>query len=240
MAPASADFLAQRGAIELVLKQPQKARQDFDKALELDPRQADARMRRAAARARDKDTDGALSDLAELDKTLAPEAPMRVQMGRLYMNLRARTEAVAQFDLWVPHHPHEFQIENVLSDRCWARVESNVDLDKAFNDCDAAVDADSKNPVFLAGRGWARLRQDKSSKARDDFDRSLAIRPANALTLYGRALAEQRLGDAPAGQADLAAARKIEASIDARVKRAGLPLAPDAPPLPPAASDALQ
>jgi len=222
LAPASAAFLAQRAAIELSLKRTTQARQDIDKALELDPRQVDARLQRATARARDKDTDGALADLAELDRTLAPEAATRVQMGRLYLGLNAPAQALAQFDLWVPHHAHEFRIENVLYDRCSARIELGVDLDKALDDCDAAVDADPKNPDFLAGRAWTRLQQGAPSKARADFDRSLAIRPGHALTLYGRGLAEQRLGDATAGQADLDAARKLDPKIDAEMARRGL------------------
>ena len=228
LAPTSASFLAQRAAIEFALRQPAKARQDIDKALELDPGQADARLQRATARARDKDTDGALADLAVLDKTLAPESPLRVRMGNLYMSLRAPAQAVVQFDLWVPHHEHEFQIERVLYDRCWARVELGVDLDKAVDDCDAAVDADSKSGVYLAGRAWARLRNGAPSRARSDFDRSLALRPDHALTLYGRGLARQRLGDAAAGQADLDAARKLDPKIDAEMARRGLDSVPSA------------
>ena len=222
LVPTSASFLVQRASIEFALRQPAKARQDIDKALELDPGQADARLQRATARARDKDTDGALADLAALDKTLAPESPLRVQMGNLYMGLRAPAQAVVQFDLWVPHHEHEFRIERILYDRCWARVELGVDLDKAVDDCDAAVDADSKSGVYLAGRAWARLRQGNPSKARADFDRSLALRPDHALTLYGRGLARQRLGDTAAGQADLDAARKLDPKIDAEMARRGL------------------
>ncbi len=222
MAPATAALFAQRAAIQQALQRPAKANQDIDKALELDPHQIDARMQRATARAREKDTQGALTDLAELDKTLAPEATMRVQMGRLYLGLYAPAQAVVQFDLWVPHHPHEFRLESVLYDRCIARVELGVDLDKAFDDCNAAVDADSKSGVYLAGRAWARLRQGTPSNARADFDRSLALRPDHALTLYGRGLARQRLGDAAAGQADLDAARKLDPKIDAEMKRLGL------------------
>ena len=228
MAPTSATFLAQRAAFELALKQTAKAQHDIDKALELDPHQVDARMQRATARANEKNTDGALADLAELDRTLAPEAVLRVQMGRLYLGLYAPAQALAQFDLWVPHHAHEFRIENVLFDRCSARVELGVDLDKALDDCDAAVDADPKNAAFLAGRAWTRLQQGAPSKARADFDRSLAIRPGHAITLYGRGLAEQRLDESAAGQTDIDAARKLQATITADVTRLGLDRMPSA------------
>ncbi len=226
LAPTSASFLVQRALIEFALKQPVNARQDIDKALELDPGQADARLERATMRERDKDNDGALADLAALDKALPAESQMRLRMGNLYMSLRQPAAAVTQYDLWLPHHEHEFRIERTLYDRCWARVELGVDLDKAFDDCDAAVDADSKSGVYLAGRAWARLRQGNPSRARADFDRSLKARPDHALTLYGRGLAEQRLGDAAAGQADLDAARRLDPKIDAEMARRGLDKVP--------------
>ena len=222
LAPASAAFFARRGQIRLQLKQPDKAMEDIDKALQIDPLQVDARLQRASMRAFAKNADGALADLAELDKQLAPQAQQRVQMGGLYLGLHAPAPAVAQFDLWIPHHAHEFQIENILYERCWARVQLGVDLDKALDDCDAAVDADAKNPAFLDARAWVYLRQGKLTKARADFNRGLAIKPHNAFLLYGRGLVEQGLGDAAAGQADLDAARKQSASIDVDVGRFGL------------------
>ena len=230
LAPASAAFLAQRGQIHLQLKQPEQATQDFDKALQIDPQQFDARMRRASMRARAKNDDGALADLAELDKALAPEAQMRVEMGHLYLSLHAPAQAVAQYDRWIPHHTREFQVENILYERCWARVQLGTELDKAMDDCDAAVDANAKNPVFLAARGWAFLRQGKPAKARDDFDRSIALKPDAAFALYGRGLARLGLGDQAPGQADLAAARKADREIDAKITRDGLPVAQAALP----------
>ena len=226
LAPDSAAFLAQRGQIHLQLRQPDQAMQDFDKALQIDPRQSDALMLRASMRAQAKNADGALTDLAELDKALAPEAQMRVEMGHLYLSLHAPAQAVAQYDRWLPNHAHEFQVENVLYERCWARVQLGTELDKAMDDCDAAVHAKAKNAVFLAARGWVWLRQGKPAQARDDFDRALAIKPNAAFALYGRGLARSGLGEQSPGQADLAAARKADAEIDAKIARDGLPRAP--------------
>jgi tetratricopeptide (TPR) repeat protein/predicted aspartyl protease len=239
LAPASAAFRAQRGEIRLRLNQPGAARADIDEALRLDPQQVDARLQRASMRAGSRDADGALADLAELDRTLAPEAQQRLAMGRLYLTLNAPAQAIPQFDRWIPLHRHEFQIGTTLRERCWARVELGVDLDKALDDCDEAVDADSKNPLFLSDRAWVYLRMGKPKKAVADFDRALALRPHGAWSLYGRGLAHLGLGETAQGEADLAAARKEQATIDADVGRAGLPLAlaPGLPLVPaPAAS----
>ena len=239
LAPTSAALFAQRGEIRLHLNQPDEARADIDKALRLDPQQVDARLQRASMRAGSRDADGALADLAELDRTLAPEAQQRLAMGRLYLSLQAPAKAVAQFDRWIPLHRHEFQIETTLRERCWARVELGIDLDKALDDCDEAVDADSKNPLFLSDRGWVYLRMGKPKKAVADFDRALALRPHRAWSMYGRGLAHLALGEAAQGEADLIEARKEQATIDADIGRAGLPLAPTAvSPLVPAPASA--
>jgi tetratricopeptide (TPR) repeat protein/predicted aspartyl protease len=235
LSPASAALFAQRAEVRLRLKQPDEASADIDKALQLDPQQVDARLQRATMRARSHDTDGALADLAELDRTLAPEAQQRLAMGRLYMTLHVPAQAIPQFDHWIPLHRHEFRIEETLRERCWARVLLGVDLDKALDDCDAAVDADSKNPLFLSDRAWVYLRMGKPKKAVADFDRALALQPHRAWSMYGRGLAHLGLGETAQGQADLAAARKEQATIDAEIGRAGLPLAPaPTPPLAPA------
>jgi len=181
--PTSAGLFAQRSAIEQALKQPAKAQADIDKVLELDPQQPDALVRRASTRATAGNSDGALADLAVLDRTLAPEAQLRLAMARLYQSLHAPAQALVQFNLWIPGHPHEFQLEFVLNSRCWTRMELGIELDKALADCDAAVDANPKSAGFLGGRGWVYLRQGKLQKAQADFDRSVAIRPLAATSL---------------------------------------------------------
>ena len=231
LAPTSAAFFVQRGQIRLQLKQADAGWADIDKALQLDPQQVDARLARASKRARSHDTDGALADLAELDRTLAPEAQQRLAMGYLYMTLRAPAQAVPQFDRWIPFHRHEVRIEVTLRERCWARVELGVDLDKALDDCDAAVDAAPKNALFLGDRAWVYLRLGKPKKAVSDFDRALALDPHRAWSMYGRGLAHLALGETTEGQTDLAAARKQQPAIDADIGRAGLPLAPAPAPL---------
>jgi tetratricopeptide (TPR) repeat protein len=123
-------------------------------------------------------------------------------------------------------HPHDEALEGAYNGRCWARVQLDVDLEKALDDCDQAVDADSKNAHYLDSRAWVYLRLGKLAKARADFDRSLAIQPQGAWSLYGRGLVHLRLDEAALAQADLDQARKVDATIDARAKRAGLPVAP--------------
>jgi tetratricopeptide (TPR) repeat protein len=228
--PTSAVFFAQRGAIQEALKRPAKALEDFDKALELDASQSDARSRRAWLRFHAKNRDGAKADLDALDKTLAPQAQMRLTMAHLYLDLEQPAQALAQLNLWLPAHPHEFKRDVALNSRCWTRLMLGIELDLALDDCDDAVDSDSKNPAYLDSRGWIYLRMGKYKKALSDFDRSIEYRPESAWSLYGRGLAKMRLGDAAKGEADLTAARKVQPDIDVKVAHAGLVTEPTPKP----------
>jgi tetratricopeptide (TPR) repeat protein len=220
--PSQATFFATRGHIEEALKRPAKALDDFDKALQLDPTQADARIRRAWLRSYARDRDGAKADLDELDKTLAPQAQMRLSVSNLYTSLDQLAQALVQLNLWLAAHPNEFQREAELNSRCWTRLRLGVELDKALDDCNRAIDADSKNPNYLDSRAWVQLRLGHDAEALADFDRSLKYRPDGAWSLYGRGLTKTRLGDAVQGAADLAAARKAQPDIDLKVTQAGL------------------
>jgi tetratricopeptide (TPR) repeat protein len=55
-----------------------------------------------------------------------------------------------------------------------------------------------------------------------DYDAALTRAPDAATSLYGRALAESKLGQSDKAAADLAKAREIDPGIDAVVGRWGL------------------
>ncbi len=220
--PTSGALFAQRGAIQRALKQPAKALEDVDRALELDPTLVDARAMRARLRLDAKDRDGAKADLDTLDRTLAPQAQMRLAMSGLYLALEQPAQALAQLNQWLPAHPTEVTRGSALNERCRARLMLGIELDQALDDCTDAVASEPGNSTYLGTRGLAYLRLGKDKDALADFDRSIESRPANASSLYGRGLVRKRLGDAARGDADLAAARKAQADIDARMARIGL------------------
>ena len=104
----------------------------------------------------------------------------------------------------------------------------NTELDPALEDCDKAIDLDSKKGSFYDSRAWLRLRRGELRKALSDFDRSIKLTPDRAWSLYGRGIVRGKLGDAAAGLADLEAARKLKPSIDADAGRHGLASEPQA------------
>ena len=223
--PANGACFATRARVHAAMKDPDRTLQDLETALRLDPALADARMQRAFLRTAKGQREAALEDLRTLDRTLAPQSQIRHAMARLYTMLDLPAQSLAEWNQWMAAHPHDEALEGAYNGRCWARVQLDVDLEKALDDCDQAVDADSKNAHYLDSRAWVYLRLGKLAKARADFDRSLAIQPQGAWSLYGRGLVHLRLDEAALAQADLDQARKVDATIDARAKRAGLPVA---------------
>ena len=220
--PTQAALFTQRAGILLPMKRADNAMADLDQALTLDATQADARYQRAWLRSRTKNPDGAKADLDELDKTLPAQAQMRLPMAHLYDSLEELPRALAQFNQWLEAHPHEFNRDAVLNSRCWTRLRLGIELDKALDDCNEAVNADRKNANYLDSRAWVYLRLGQYKDALSDFDRSIEYRPGGAWSLYGRGLTKAKLGDATQGEADLVAARKAQPDIDVQVKRAGV------------------
>ena len=230
MEPGNAAFLVARASVHAQRKDYDATLADLDAALRLDPAQAAGRMQRAWMRVSHDEPDKAQEDLAVLDKTLAPQDTMRAEMARVYGSIDKPAPAIAQWTLWIAAHPHDIELEQAWNGRCWARVELNIELDKALDDCDEAVDANPKNSSYLDSRAWVWLRMGKLKKSLADFDRGLAIKPDGPWSLYGRGLVHLGLGDAARGQADLAAARKVDATIDKEVQDVGMPTAPAAKP----------
>jgi len=238
MEPQTSAYFAQRGVVHQALKQPQLALDDFDRALQLDPTQTDARLRRAWMRSAAHDKAALQADVDALDHDLPPQAHERLQLAQLYQKLDQPERAIAQWSLWVPAHPNDIQLDHVLNSRCWARVLLNVDLDKALEDCDQAVDLQSKNSSYRDSRGWLHLRRGELDDALDDFNRALKLDPDYAWSLYGRGLVRLRTGHNATSQADLDAARKRQPNIDAQARREGLVTEPLPTAAAPAASAA--
>ncbi|WP_404713362.1 DUF3857 domain-containing protein [Sphingomonas sp. MMS24-J13] len=109
----------------------------------------------------------------------------------------------------------------LLNQSCWARATHHIELDKALARCDEGI-ALQKGPGILDSRGLVHLQRGEMSAAVVDYDAALAAMPQLPTSLYGRGLAKIRLGSAKDGNADLAAARKINSKIDAEFAGYGL------------------
>jgi tetratricopeptide (TPR) repeat protein len=66
---------------------------------------------------------------------------------------------------------------------------------------------------ILDSRALVYLRLGRPEDAVHDYTSALHINPRMSTSLYGRGLAELRLGERPQGEGDLAAAEKLNSGI---------------------------
>lgn len=242
--PNSALNRVVRGQIYVQEGQFKAALQDFNTALTLRPNAIQPHLARAALLHSHPDTDPAAdagevkSDLDAVSRLAAPAANVRLQLGSFYGAIGDYQAAIGQIDQWLDNHQLPSDQAIGLNARCWQRAVANRDLHDALQDCNHALtlqpraDADigshimqdlaPQDPATLDSRALVYLRLGSLRAAVRDYDSALDTNPDMANSLYGRGLAELRLGDKARGQADLAAAEKLDASVAARFARMGL------------------
>lgn len=206
------DCLYQRGAVHWRLRQQDPALQDFDAAVRISPDNYQARLARAELQLPELHA-GVKPDLDAVDR-LAPQADnLRYGLADLYVEIGLYPQAVRQITLWISYHPDDVLLGSALNRRCWFRVEADQDLDEALKDCNRALHLAPGVRQFLENRGFVYLRLGRLDDAIGDYDAALQRKPKFAAALFGRALAELRKGDKAPGQADIAAAEKIDPTI---------------------------
>ena len=111
--------------------------------------------------------------------------------------------------------------DRAFAGRCAARTRRG-DLEAAIVDCDRALEINPRNVEAFAHRGHAALRLQRLDDAIFHYDEALKLAPGRADARFGRGIAHRRKGDIKRGDADLAAARKAAAGIDAMMARLGV------------------
>jgi tetratricopeptide (TPR) repeat protein len=227
LAPKDGDAYYDRGVVYARDRQFKPALQDFTTAITLQPDDIDARLTRADLLQSHPDTDPTAApeiktDLDAVARLAAPNADVRLQLGDMYGNLGDYPAAIDQIDQWLS--THSFPNDRIvgLNARCWWRAAGNRDLREALKDCNHALDLDYDDAAIRDSRGLVYLRLGNLDDARQDYDIALRASPKMSTSLYGRGLAELRLGRTAEGQADLAAAKKLNSGIAKRFSDMGL------------------
>lgn len=101
-----------------------------------------------------------------------------------------------------------------LNGLCWEQATNNVALESALSDCDAALQIEPRTAAILDSRGFVLMRLGRWSDSIADYDKAISIRSDTPETLFGRGLARYGAGDQAGGEADIAAARKLDPGID--------------------------
>jgi clan AA aspartic protease (TIGR02281 family) len=222
LAPDQADYYASRAEAFWADKQSDAALTDLNKCLSLDPKNLDALLLRAKLHFAHKDRTSAAADVAAASP-LAPAGSAQARLiAAMYVELGQPAAALPLLDDWIRLHSNDSALGAVLNERCWARSLSNQMLDDALKDCRKAIRRDGDNPHYLDSLGFVELRLGNYPESIKAYQQATEKLPRSAWARYGLGLAEIGNGQKDAGNADLAAARSLDAHIDEKAGKFGL------------------
>jgi tetratricopeptide (TPR) repeat protein len=196
-----------------------EALSDVTRAIELEPNVSSYLTTRAQILARSGRFDDALKDLEQA----ITYWPSSVAAFRLRSDIYLRTK---KYDLAVNDVGRLLELQpgsaNLLNLRCWTRAVGSFQLDLALVDCKNALTADPQNADILDTQGFLFLRLGDPARAIESYNAALTLRSGLAESLFGRGVARLRLGEKAAGDADIAAARRISTTVEGDFIRFGL------------------
>jgi predicted aspartyl protease/tetratricopeptide (TPR) repeat protein len=224
--PDDPEYLYQRALVYLQNGQAALGLADLDHALKLNQDFLRAYMPRAEVRLYEKNVDGAIADLDAVDRLAPKQSDLRFLLAERYEAVDRFSRAIAQYDLWIQHHPVDSKRAIALGARCRASAIQNEDLAGGLADCNKALSiGDKKNSNYghlFENRGLLELRQANYEKAILDFDAALKTMPKDAFALYGRGVAKIRKNKTAEGEIDIAEAVKMVPNIGAPFSERGL------------------
>ena len=194
-----------------------RAIQDYNQAIRINAKFATAYNNRAIAYDTKGDYDRAIADYEQAIK-LKPSAETYFNRGNAHLGKSHYDRAIDDYNQAIKLKP---DFAAAFDNRCWARAVVGI-LKPALADCNQALRLMPNNPATLDSRGFVFLKMTNFDAAVSDYDAVLRSDPKLAFALYGRGLARLR-NDDPSGEADVAAAKAIQADIAEEYARYGIP-----------------
>ena len=194
-----------------------RAIQDYNQAIRINAKFATAYNNRAIAYDTKGDYDRAIADYEQAIK-LKPSAEAYFNRGNAHLGKSHYDHAIDDYNQAIKLKP---DFAAAFDNRCWARAVVGI-LKPALADCNQALRLMPNNPATLDSRGFVFLKMTNFDAAVSDYDAVLRSDPKLAFALYGRGLARLR-NDDPSGEADVAAAKAIQADIAEEYARYGMP-----------------
>jgi tetratricopeptide (TPR) repeat protein len=195
-----------------------RAVQDFNKAIGLDSKLADAFAGRAAVFVLKGQFEFALLDYNQAIK-LNPKNVVTYYFNRgtTYSLQGQYDKAVQDFDQVIRANPKN---SAAFNNRCFARAKAGQ-AQAALPDCEEALRLRPYDAEFIDTRAFTNLKLGQLDRAIADYSDALDINPQLSSSLYGRGMARLKKGD-KRGSADIAAAKAINADIAAQFARYGV------------------
>jgi tetratricopeptide (TPR) repeat protein len=101
-----------------------------------------------------------------------------------------------------------------LNNICYSKAVMDVALERALEECEESLRLLPRYAGTLDSRGTVLLRLGRFDEATRDFDAALEQSPTLSTSLYLRAVARSKTGDAAGAQADRARARELNPALE--------------------------
>ncbi len=180
---------------------------DFDKAIQLNPKDAKAFCKRGLAKARMPDNfDSSTYDFNEMSN---------LKQGYVLFRSKANTDrddydgALTDFNKAIqlnPNYPEAFK------NRAYMKM-VKLDFDSALTDFNKAIELHPAYAEAFYGRGHANLAKGDSERAIADYTKAIEIKPDYADAFTFRGFAKSSKGDYDGAIADLTEAIRIKQSL---------------------------
>ena len=195
-----------------------RAIQDFDESIKLNPTHAKPFNNRGVAYVRKGEYDLAIKSLDEAIKLNPSYGGAFANRAGIYLKKNEYDRAARDYDEAIRLEP---DLEAVWSGRCWTRAILG-ELRTALEDCNKALQSGPNNAGTYDSRGLIHLKMGQLGAAIDDYSSALGFDPKLASALYGRGLAKLKQGDKAGSDTDISAAKTIQAEIGDDFTRYGV------------------
>ncbi len=191
---------------------------DIEAALKLDPAMIDAQLALASLALDKGDFAGAIKSYSALIDKRPDNVGLRNVRGIAYAKAGDQAHAEADFATARKGLVSASRLNNI----CYEKASAGVALDRALEECDAALKSEPDAAPTLDSKAFVLLRMGKLDDSIVFFDKALAKSPKMAASLYGRAIAWSKKGDKAKAQADRDAALAIDPNVERRFNDLGV------------------
>ena len=205
-----AHALFNRGNIWVGKKDYFRAVADYSEAIRLDPQDPDYYQNRGNIWLVRKDYALAIADFGEVIRRAPNNAAAYFNRGTAFTHRGENGRALADLNEAVrlkPDHAGAFNNRGLV----WGRQGEEERAIADFNEAIRLAPDEAAAAYFNRGRAWYRLKD--YARAVADLGEAARLDPTDADTLYARGLARRANGDIRGGEADIAAAKKIDPNV---------------------------
>ena len=173
-----------------IIGNDQQAIKDYDKLIELDPKNAVVYFSRGTAYGRLGNDQQAIKDFDKSIELDPKNAVVYSDRGYTYFRLGNDQQAIKDYDKAIELDP-KFSLAYSNRGPAYTRLGNHQ---YAIKDYDKVVELNPNSTVAYSNRGLAYINLGNHQQAVKDFDKAIELNPKNITAYHGRGIAYSRLG----------------------------------------------